>query len=575
MTLVQDDPTWALEYAHFKTLCRERRRTDLANDIWLNRAAARASAPKRQAADRRMSKPVIGYAGMTHLGLVSASAAAGQGFRTVCFDPDAALIARLKQGDLPVSRARSRRADRSTRDAQPAFTADAGALGAMRRRLRRGRRADRRPGQSDLASDQGAGRARAAARSPPTAVLVILRRCRPASPARCRLPPDACSTTRSRRWSSAARSSAPPSPNASSSAAPIPREPLPPALQAFLECLRLPDPADALTRAPSSPRSASTAVWSPRSRSPTRLAELCERDRRRLVRDRAGAEARPAHRAERLSHAPASASPAAISSATCARSCRSAKPKSTDAGVVRAWLANSAHRKDWAWQTLQDTGARAPSPTRRSPCWVLPTRKTRIRPRTRRRSRCSQHLRGMHGQGPRSGGAGHASAPVDDGLPPIRSAAAKDADVLMIATPWPQYRDLKPARTRAGDEGADAVLDPYRVLDGRRLRGRGLHLLHARHAAARAGSLSDRVCLRHRNTAPAPPARVVVLGAGGFVGGAIMRKLEAAAHAACVLGRKELDLLADRARRAACRRCCGRTMRSSSSRPARRARRRR
>ena len=33
-------------------------------------------------------KPVIGYAGMTHLGLVSASAAAGQGFRTVGFDPD-------------------------------------------------------------------------------------------------------------------------------------------------------------------------------------------------------------------------------------------------------------------------------------------------------------------------------------------------------------------------------------------------------------------------------------------------------------------------------------------------------
>jgi len=37
VTLVQDDPTWELEYAHFKTLCQERRPTDLANDIWLNR----------------------------------------------------------------------------------------------------------------------------------------------------------------------------------------------------------------------------------------------------------------------------------------------------------------------------------------------------------------------------------------------------------------------------------------------------------------------------------------------------------------------------------------------------------
>jgi scyllo-inositol 2-dehydrogenase (NADP+) len=37
MTLVQDDPTWALEYEHFKKLCAERRPADLSNDIWLNR----------------------------------------------------------------------------------------------------------------------------------------------------------------------------------------------------------------------------------------------------------------------------------------------------------------------------------------------------------------------------------------------------------------------------------------------------------------------------------------------------------------------------------------------------------
>jgi predicted dehydrogenase len=36
VTLVQDDPTWALEYEHFKGLCEARRPTDLSNDIWLN-----------------------------------------------------------------------------------------------------------------------------------------------------------------------------------------------------------------------------------------------------------------------------------------------------------------------------------------------------------------------------------------------------------------------------------------------------------------------------------------------------------------------------------------------------------
>lgn len=34
--LVQDDPTWALEYAHFKALCERGVATDLSTDLWLN-----------------------------------------------------------------------------------------------------------------------------------------------------------------------------------------------------------------------------------------------------------------------------------------------------------------------------------------------------------------------------------------------------------------------------------------------------------------------------------------------------------------------------------------------------------
>ena len=44
VTLVQDDPTWALEYEHFKNLCAQRRPTDLANDIWLNRVLRKLGA---------------------------------------------------------------------------------------------------------------------------------------------------------------------------------------------------------------------------------------------------------------------------------------------------------------------------------------------------------------------------------------------------------------------------------------------------------------------------------------------------------------------------------------------------
>ena len=37
VTLVEDDPTWEAEYAHFKALCAKGAAPDLAKDIWLNR----------------------------------------------------------------------------------------------------------------------------------------------------------------------------------------------------------------------------------------------------------------------------------------------------------------------------------------------------------------------------------------------------------------------------------------------------------------------------------------------------------------------------------------------------------
>jgi scyllo-inositol 2-dehydrogenase (NADP+) len=43
VTLVQDDPTWAIEYDHFKRLVAERVATDLGNDRWLLRVLGRLS----------------------------------------------------------------------------------------------------------------------------------------------------------------------------------------------------------------------------------------------------------------------------------------------------------------------------------------------------------------------------------------------------------------------------------------------------------------------------------------------------------------------------------------------------
>ena len=44
VSLVQEDPTWALEYAHFRKLCAEGAVSDLSTDLWLNRTLRALSA---------------------------------------------------------------------------------------------------------------------------------------------------------------------------------------------------------------------------------------------------------------------------------------------------------------------------------------------------------------------------------------------------------------------------------------------------------------------------------------------------------------------------------------------------
>ena len=51
--------------------------------------------------------------------------------------------------------------------------------------------------------------------------------------------------------------------------------------------------------------------------------------------------------------------------------------------------------------------------------------------------------------------------------------------------------------------------------------------------------------LEHSRAAATDPARVVVLGAGGFVGGATTNLLKGAGVPVLALGRSEVDLLSD------------------------------
>jgi len=48
-----------------------------------------------------MSGVLVGFAGMTHLGVNSAAAALARGFRVVGYDPDREVIEALRRGDPP------------------------------------------------------------------------------------------------------------------------------------------------------------------------------------------------------------------------------------------------------------------------------------------------------------------------------------------------------------------------------------------------------------------------------------------------------------------------------------------
>lgn len=53
--------------------------------------------------------------------------------------------------------------------------------------------------------------------------------------------------------------------------------------------------------------------------------------------------------------------------------------------------------------------------------------------------------------------------------------------------------------------------------------------------------------LKHHHASPSRPARAVILGAGGFIGSAILGKIEANGTPTLALGHKNMDLLADSA----------------------------
>jgi UDPglucose 6-dehydrogenase len=135
----------------------------------------------------------------------------------------------------------------------------------------------------------------------------------------------------------------------------------------------------------------------------------------------------------------------------------------TDAGIVRAWLANSSHCRDWALNTLREAIlTRNPDPL--IAVWGLAYKENTHSIRNSPSIATLQQLPSvrfvLHDPVVPAESAGHARAVAA----PDPMSALSGADALMIMTPWPQYRVIAAADIAAALPGR-LVIDPYRVME--------------------------------------------------------------------------------------------------------------
>jgi UDPglucose 6-dehydrogenase len=402
-----------------------------------------------------MSRPVVGFAGMTHLGLVSAAAAANAGFEVVAFgEPD--VVASIERGELPVLEPNlpetiARSCSRLAFTSRDADLCRCGLVYV----------AVDVPTDDIGASDLAPIRAmvdRVAPLLQPDAVLVILSQVPPGFTRGLRVAPERLFyEVETLVFGSAVERATKPERFIVGCA--DPQALLPPALGMFLQSFACPILTMRYESAELAKISINCCLVASVSVANT-LAELSEE----IGAD--WAEIVPALKLDRrIGEFAYLNAGLGIAGGNLERDLRTvielAQERRADAGVVKAWLVNSTHRKDWVWRALCEEGFadRADAKiavlglaykenthsTKNSPALVL-----------------LEHLRArkvtVHDPAVPASvvpWATGASDPLD---------AAKGADVLVIATPWPQYRALRAndlARAMAGR----TIIDPYRVLD--------------------------------------------------------------------------------------------------------------
>lgn len=414
-----------------------------------------------------MTSTTVGFAGMTHLGLVSGVSASEKGFAVVCFDPDASRIDPIRQGRLPVSEPQldelvAKNAQRLTFTVKPADLARCDVIYVAPDVPTDDRgTSDVRPIEAMLETVFAAARA--------DATIVLLSQIPPGfTRARQRAGRHLYCQVETLIFGRAVERALYPERTIIGCADPA--EPLPAPYAQFLQahgCPLLPMRYESAELAKISINMCLVASVT----TANTLAELCEH---------VGAdwsEISPALKLDRRIGpwsylAPGLGIAGGNLERDLATVCELADRHGTDAGVVRAWIANSKHRSAWAARTVQALLLDA-QPDATVAVWGLAYKENT---HSVKNSPSLATIAALPGVRLRVfDPVVPASAANHAGVTGATSAldALNGASALLILTPWPEFRAIVPADIAAAMTGR-TVLDPYAVLDAKAAAAAGL-----------------------------------------------------------------------------------------------------
>lgn len=411
--------------------------------------------------------PIVAYAGMTHLGLCSGIAAASKGFATVAFDPDAALVGRLEGGKLPVVEPEL---DDLLRDnsSRISFTADGSRLAGCDLIYVAPDVPTDDNGRSDL-SDLDALLDNVMNHARPDAVIVVLSQVPPGyTRARQRAGRKLYYQVETLVFGRAVERAT--KPERFIVGAPDPQAPLPPAMQTYLQAFDCPILPMRFESAELTKISINCCLVASVTVANT-LAELCER----IGAD--WSEIAPALKLDRRIGAHSYLAPGlGLAGGNLERDLatvlRFSEEYGTDAGLIRAFVNSSEHRRNWVLRILHEAVLDK-----------IPGAKLGILGLAYKENthsvKNSPSLALIRNLGPWPIKVFDPTVPASAAPHPaatgVASAldAAQGVDALAIMTPWPEFRSLS-CTDIAGAMRGRLVLDPYRVLDPAKARAAGL-----------------------------------------------------------------------------------------------------